>query len=111
MRLAQRAAEHGEILGEHVHEPAVDATEAGDDAIAVRALLVETEVVRPVRDESVEFGEAPLIEQLELVSHRHLQSAFSALSIAVRMASCACLKPSAEFAAVFTPRIPPRASG
>ena len=37
--LAERAAEDGEVLGEHAHLPAVDGAVAGDHAVAVRAVL------------------------------------------------------------------------
>ena len=35
--LAERAAEHGEVLAEHAHPPAVDRAVTGDDGVAVRA--------------------------------------------------------------------------
>ena len=60
VRLAQRAAEDGEVLREDVDEAAVDAAVAGDDAVAVELLLLETEVGRAVRDEAVELDEACL---------------------------------------------------
>ena len=63
MRLGERAAEHGEVLGEDVHQPAVDAARAGDDAVAREHLLVEAEVGGAVRDEPVELDEAALVEQ------------------------------------------------
>jgi hypothetical protein len=45
VRLGERAAEHGEVLREHVDEPAVDAAVAGDHAVAVGALLLEPKSV------------------------------------------------------------------
>ena len=63
MGFAQRPAEHREILGEHVHQPAVDAAVAGDDAVAGNHLLIESEIGGAVGDEAVELDEAALVEQ------------------------------------------------
>ena len=55
--LGQRAAEHGEVLREDEHRPAVDAPGAGDHAVAGDLLLVHAEVVALVHDELVELEE------------------------------------------------------
>ena len=54
--LAERAAEHGEVLGEHEHLAALDRAPAGDDAVGVRPLL-EAGGVGPVPGEQVELVE------------------------------------------------------
>src|ERR1035437_868234 len=63
VRLAQRAAEHREVLREDVHETAVDTTEAGDHAVAVGPFVLEAEVRRTVRDEAVELREAAFVQE------------------------------------------------
>jgi predicted transcriptional regulator len=65
VRLGERAAVHGEVLREHVHEPPLDAPVAGDHAVAVhRAVAVLAGgVARACGDEAVELDEAPLVEQ------------------------------------------------
>ena len=59
----QRAAEHGEILGEHKGLAAVDGAPAGDDAVAGHFGLLHAEFGRAVLDEHVEFLERALVEQ------------------------------------------------
>ena len=54
--LAERAAEHGEVLGEHEHLAAVDRAPAGDDTVGVGPLL-EAGGVGPVAGEQVELVE------------------------------------------------------
>ena len=49
--LAQRAAEDGEVLGEHADLAAVDRPVPGDDAVAVGALLLQAEVAGAVARE------------------------------------------------------------
>ena len=63
MRLAQRAAEDGEVLREDIDQAAVDPARAGDDAVAGHDLLFEAEVGRAMGDEAVELDEAALVEQ------------------------------------------------
>jgi hypothetical protein len=46
MRFGQRAAEHGEVLREHIHGAAVDGAIAGDHPIAQEDLLLQPEVGR-----------------------------------------------------------------
>ena len=59
----QRAAEHGEILAEHEHQPAVDGAVAGDHAVARGAGVGHAEVGAAMLDEHVPFFEAARIEQ------------------------------------------------
>ena len=61
--LGQRAAEHGEVLGEDIDQPAVDRARAGDHAVAGDLLLLHAEVDAVVLDVHVIFFEAALIEQ------------------------------------------------
>ena len=63
MRLAQRAAEHGEILAEDEDQAAVDRAVAGDDAVARDFLLVHAEIVAAMLDEHVPFLEGAGVEQ------------------------------------------------
>ena len=63
VHLAERAAEHREVLGVDRHGPAVDRAVPDDDAVARDALLLEAEVHRPVLDERVDLGERALVEQ------------------------------------------------
>ncbi len=59
----ERAAEHGEVLGEQEDRAAVDRAPAGDDAVAGDFLLLHAEVAGAVFDEHVEFLERALVEQ------------------------------------------------
>ena len=61
--LAQRAAEDGEVLGEHGDRAAVDGAVAGDHAVAVRAVVLQAEVGRAVPGELVQLDERALVEQ------------------------------------------------
>ena len=63
VRLRQRAAEHGEILGEHEDAAAVHGAPAGDHAVAGDFGLLHAEVVGAVLDEHVEFLEGVLVHQ------------------------------------------------
>ena len=63
MRLAERAAEHGEILGEGEHRAAVDRAPAGDHAVAGNPALLHAELGRAVLDEHVELLERALVHQ------------------------------------------------
>ena len=59
----QRAAEHGEVLGEDVGDAAVDGAPAGDHAVAGHARLLHAEIDAAVLDIHVELLEGALIEQ------------------------------------------------
>lgn len=61
--LAQRAAEHGEILAEHEHQPAVDRARSSDHAIARNDLILHAEIDAIMLDIHVEFLERSLVEQ------------------------------------------------
>jgi hypothetical protein len=61
--LAQRAAEHREILGEGIDQPAVDRARSADDAVAGDLLRLHPEVGAIMLDEHVIFFEAAGIEQ------------------------------------------------
>ena len=61
--LAQRAAEDGEVLGEHAHLAAVDGAVAGDHAVAVGAVLLQPERRRAVPGQLVELDEGALVEE------------------------------------------------
>ena len=61
--LRQRAAEHGEILGEDIDQPAVDRARSGDHAVAGDLLLLHAEVDAIMLDVHVDFFEAAGIEQ------------------------------------------------
>ncbi len=63
VRLRQRAAEHGEVLGEQIDRAAVDGAPAGDDAVAGDLLRLHAELGGAVLDEHVELLERALVEQ------------------------------------------------
>ena len=63
VRLRQRAAEHGEILGEDEHAAAVHRAPAGDHAVAGDLGLLHAEIVGAVLDEHVELLERVLVHQ------------------------------------------------
>jgi hypothetical protein len=58
VRLGQRAAEHGEVLGEEKDRPAVDGAVAGDHAVAEDLVVPQPEVGRAVGDQLVQLDEA-----------------------------------------------------
>ena len=53
--LGQRAAEHGEVLGEDADRAAIDRSEAGNDAVAGDLLLVHAEVAGAMLHEDAEL--------------------------------------------------------
>ena len=63
VRLGERAAEHGEVLGEQIDGAAVDRAPAGDHAVAGDLGLLHAEFVGAVLDEHVELLERALVEQ------------------------------------------------
>ena len=63
MRFGQRAAEHGEVLGEHIGDAAVDGAPAGDHAVAGDLGLLHAEIDAAVLDIHVELLEGALVEQ------------------------------------------------
>ena len=62
--LAERATEHGEVLGEQEHLAAVDRAPPGDHTIGERAVLLDAETVGPVAGQHVELDERVGVEQL-----------------------------------------------
>ena len=63
LHFRERAAHHGEVLGEHRDAPAVDLAEAGDDAVARKALPVETEGGEFMCGQRAELLELAFVEQ------------------------------------------------
>ena len=63
MHLAERAAEDREVLAVDRDLAAVDGAVAGDHAVAVRAVLLEAEVLAAVTREAVELHERALVQQ------------------------------------------------
>ena len=61
--LGERAAEDGEVLGEHVDEPSIDVPEAGHHAVAGDLLLLHAEVGAAVGDEDAQFLKGAGVEQ------------------------------------------------
>ena len=61
--LAERTAEHREVLAEHEHLAAVDRAPAGDDTVGV-GTVVEPCVVGAMPSEHVELVEAAVVEQV-----------------------------------------------
>ena len=61
--LAERAAEHGEVLAEHADRASVHGPVPGDHAVAVGPVGLDAEVVRPVPGQLVELGERARVEQ------------------------------------------------
>ena len=61
--LAEGAAEDGEVLGEDRHRPAVDGAIAGDDAVAIRPVLLLAELVAAVPGVLVHLDERALVEE------------------------------------------------
>ena len=83
----KRAAEHGEILAEHEHQPAVDRAPAGHHAVAGDLLLGHAEIARAVLDEHVPFLERALVEQhLEALARGELALAVLRLDAALAAA-------------------------
>ena len=61
--LAERPAEHGEVLAEHADRAPVHGAVPGDHAVPVRPGGLDAEVVRPVPGQLVELGERARVEQ------------------------------------------------
>ena len=96
MRLAERAAEHGEILGEGEDGAAVDRAPAGDHAVARNSGLLHAELGRAVLDEHVELLERALVhEQLEALAGGEL--AALVLGFDARIAAAFARPPAAFF--------------
>ena len=63
VHLAERAAEHGEVLAEHADRAPVHGAVPGDHAVPVRPGGLDAEVVRPVPGQLVELGERAGVEE------------------------------------------------
>ena len=63
MRLRQRAAHDGEVLGENIDDATVDRAPAGDDAVARHFRLFHAEFGATVLDVHVEFFERAVVHQ------------------------------------------------
>src|SRR5436309_13181186 len=63
MGLRERAAEHGEILGEYEQCAAVDGAPSGDDAVPGDLRLLHAEFIAAVLDEHVELLERVAVEE------------------------------------------------
>ena len=96
MRLGQRAAEHGEVLGEHVSDAAVDRAPAGDHAVARHARLLHAEIDAAVLDIHVELLERVLVEQ-ELEPLARGQLAALVLGLGARGAAAGAGPVAADF--------------
>jgi hypothetical protein len=98
MRLRQRAAEDGEILGEEENGAAVDGTPAGDDAVAGNLLLLHAEIGRAMLDEHVEFLEGAFVEE-DLDALARGEFAAGVLGVDARLAAALArdLAPALEF--------------
>ena len=59
----ERAAEHGEVLRENVHQPSVNAAKSSDKAITRRTLLLHSEIDAIVADKFVQLFESVFVEQ------------------------------------------------
>ena len=71
--LAERAAEHREVLGEDEDLASVDRAPPGDDTIGQGAGVLDAEAVRPVAGEHVELDERVRVqEQREPLPHGEL---------------------------------------
>src|SRR4029434_2636035 len=69
----ERSAEDGKVLRERVGETSVDASVAGDDAIAGNHLTGHAEVEAPMRDELVDLFEgAGIEEEVDALARRQL---------------------------------------
>ena len=88
MALRQRAAEHGEILAEHEHQPAVDRARTGDDPIAGNFLRLHAEIDAIMLDVAIQLLEAVLVEQ-------HLEP-FASRQLALGMLRVDALLPAAQ---------------
>jgi hypothetical protein len=73
MRLRQRAAEHGEVLGEHIDDTPVDRAPAGDDAVAGILLFSMPKSAQRCSDVHVELLEGVLVhEQIDALARGEL---------------------------------------
>src|SRR5262249_16490045 len=73
VRLRQRAAEHGEVLGKDIDHAAVDGSPSGDDAVTWDLRLLHAEVGASVLHVHVELLEGAVVhEQADALPRREL---------------------------------------
>ena len=95
--LGQRAAEHGEVLGEQEHGAAVHGAPAGDHAVAGDFRLLHAEVAGAVLDEHVELLERALVEQqLDALARGQLAALVLRLDARLAAAEAGLLAPLFE---------------
>ena len=73
-------AAHGEVLGENIHQTAVDGAAAGHHTVSVEMLFLHAEVGAAMLDEHVEFLETAFVEQ-QLQALTGSELAFSMLCV------------------------------
>src|SRR5271157_841229 len=61
----EASPEHCEILGEHIHSPAVDPAESRDHSVTRDNLLFHAEIGTPVAYEFVDFLEGPIVQKFQ----------------------------------------------
>ena len=94
----QRAAEHREVLGEHVDHAAVDGAPAGDDAVAGDLGLLHAEVGAAVLDVHVELLERVVVhEQADALACRELASAVLGVDAHLAAAEARLRPPPLQF--------------
>lgn len=96
MRLRQRAAEDGEVLGEDEHGAAIDRAPTGDDAVAGDTALVHAEIGGAVFDEHVELLEGTFVEE-EVDALARRQLAALVLGVDTRLAAAEAGNVAAPF--------------
>ncbi len=96
--LADRPAQHREVVGEEEHLPAVDVAVAGDDGVAGERLVRHPEVGRPVLDEGVDLVEGPVVdEEVDALARGHLALLVLGLDTCLAAAELGFLPSLAEF--------------
>jgi hypothetical protein len=71
--LAQGTTEHGEVLAEHAHPPAVDGAETGDHPVGVGPVLLEAHAVGSMTGQHIELLERAIVQQVvDALAGRHL---------------------------------------
>ncbi len=92
VRLAQRAADHGEVLREDVHQAPVDRAVPGDHAVAQDLARQVADVAPALDDEAVQLGERALVqEQLEPLARGQLALGMLRLDALLAAAQTRCV--------------------
>ena len=98
MRLRQRAAEHGEVLGEQEDRAAVNRAPAGDDAVAGELGLLHAEIGGAVLDEGIELLERAFVEEdLDALARGQLAASVLRLDAGLAAALAGDLAAAFEF--------------